>query len=191
MLSRFGPRARIPLLRAKPRLRARAAKTAPATRYPFGQTQSLKVCLIALWLCGAFVTLYLVLTRAVHPLYPWFAVSSLLMGAGAAHWGWVNTRTGFLRWDGEGWWLEWPHLAAATPPQLVDGIVTQFDFQFFLLLRVDSAAGASHWLWLDHWSERRDWQALRRAVFSPKPSPPAPDSAITTVHPALTRESQT
>ncbi len=187
---RFGPRARISLIHAKPRLRARSSKTAPATRYPFGQTQSLKTCLIALWLCGAWVTLYLLLTRPVHAAYPWFAVSSLFIGAGGARWGWVRTQTGFLRWDGVDWWLEWPNLAETSPLQLVDGVVTQFDFQFFLLLRVDTAAGTSRWLWQDQWSERRDWQAFRRAVFSPRPSPQAPDSAVAPVNSALAREGQ-
>ena len=192
--SRFGLQVRTPLIHAKPRRPSRASKTAPATRYPFGQSRSLKVSLIALWLCGGFVTLYVLLTRSVHALYLWFAVSSLVIGASAAYWGWARTSTGLLRWDGEEWWLEWPNLASPSPPQHVDGVVSQFDFQFFLLLRLDSAAGASRWLWLDQWSaslsDGRDWQALRRAVFSPKPSPDASDSAVIPASPALAREGQ-
>lgn len=177
-------------MHAKPRSRARAFKTAPSTRYPFGQTRSLKVSLVALWLCGALVSVYLLWTRPVHALYPWVAMSSLFVGAGAACWGWANTQMGFLRWDGEDWWLEWSNPAAVSTPQLVVGIVTQFDFQFFLLLRLDSVAGERHWLWLDQWSEQREWQALRRAVFSPKPSPKVPNLPSACGNAALAREGQ-
>ena len=192
--SRFGLQVRTPLIHAKPRRRSRVSKTAPSTGYPFGQTKSLKISLIALWFCGVLVTLYLLLTRPVHALYPGLAISSLLIGAGVACWGWVNTATGHLRWDGEDWWLEWRNLASPSAPLRVDGVVTQFDFQFFLLLRLDSAAGASRWLWLDRWSDSlndgQGWQALRRAVFSPKPSPQAPDSAVTPANPSLAREGE-
>ena len=184
--SRFGLRARTPPTDVKPRTRARASKTAPAIRYPFGQTRSLKVSLAALWLCGALVTLYLLLTWPVHALYPWLAGFSLLMGASAARWGWASTQAGFLRWDGEDWWVEPPNDVAMLPPRLVTDIRVQLDFQFFLLLRLDSAGGGSQWLWLDSWSQRRDWHALRRSVFSPKPSPQASDSAVVSAEPPLT-----
>lgn len=170
--SRFGPRARIATMHARPRLRARTYKSAPATQYPFGPSKSLKFCLIALWISGALLTTYLLLTRPVHALYPWFAGGSLLLGACAAYWGWATTPSGLLRWDGEHWDIEWSNFASkASQPPSIKNILVQFDFQFFLLLRLDLVKGGCHWLWLDRWSDARDWHALRRSVFSPKPSP--------------------
>ena len=172
MPSRFGPGARSATMHARSRLRARAYKTAPPTRYLFGPSKSLKCCLIALWISGALLTAYLLLTRPVHALYPWFATSSLLIGACAAYWGWATTPSGLLRWDGEHWEIECSTLAPkASQPPSIKRVVVQFDFQFFLLLRLDLVKGRGHWLWLDLWSDARDWHALRRSVFSPKPSP--------------------
>jgi hypothetical protein len=140
---------------------------------------------MTLWLCGVFVTVYLLLTRPTHALYTWLAVSSLFIGAGAAYWGWAHTQKGFLQWDGEDWWVEPPSGVAVSPPQLVTGLRVQLDFQFFLLLRFDSAGGSSQWFWLDRWSDAPDWHALRRAVFSPKTPPEIPDSAVVPTDPAL------
>ena len=178
MPSRLGLQLRAPLVEVKPRRRARVSKTAPAARYAFGQTRSLKVSLIALWLCGAGVTFYLLQTRPVHDLYPWLAGSSLLIGAAAAYRGWAQSKTGTLRWDGNDWWTELQIGAAVSPPGLVTDLRVQFDFQFFLLIRMSSAGGDSQWLWLDSWTQRSHWGALRRAVFSPKPAADMPVSAI-------------
>jgi hypothetical protein len=184
VLSRFGLRAHSSSMHVKPRLRARRSKTAPSTVYPFGQSQSLRFCLVALWLAGATFSAYLLLTRPVHDSYRWFAGFCLLVGLAAAYWGWVRTQTGFVRWDGADWWVESSSAAIASPPRLVDGLTVQFDFQFFLLIRLDSAGGGSQWLWLDSWSQRRDWHALRRAVFSPKPPPePLPEASALVVAP--------
>jgi hypothetical protein len=138
----------------------------------------LKYSLIALWFCGALVTSYLLLTRHVHALYPWFALSSLSIGAGAAYWGWASTQEGLLQWDGADWWVEPINGAVVSASQAVDNLSVQLDFQFFLLLRLDFAGGRSRSLWLDSWSRRLDWTALRRAVFSPKPSSEAADSVV-------------
>ena len=165
MPSRFGQQLRAPLVEVKPRRRPRASKTAPAARYAFGQTRSLKISLIALWLCGACVTLYSLQTRPVHALYPWLAGSSLSIGAAAAYWGWARSKTGNLRWDGDDWWAELQIGAAVSPPELVTDLRVQFDFQVFLLIRISSAGGDSQWLWLDWWTQRSHWGALRRAVF--------------------------
>lgn len=172
-------------MQAKPRLHSRRSKTAPPTGYPFGRSRSLTVCLAALWLFGAMITAYWLLTRPVNFSYRWFAGFCLLVGVAAAYWGWIRTQTGLLRWDGADWSVELPGGATASPPRLVDGLTVQFDFQFFLLLRLDSAGGRSQWLWLDSWSQKRDWHALRRAVFSPKPSPePSPEAPVSAVVPA-------
>lgn len=179
MSSRFGLRLRTPLVETKPRRRARASKTAPAAIYPFGRSRSLKFGLAALWLSGAVVSLFLLLTRPVHALYPWFAGFSVLFGACAAVWGWRQTKTGSLRWDGDDWWVEIHSAEVAKPPQLVTGLMIQLDFQFFLLLSVKSEAGDFLWLWLDSWSQKREWQNLRRAVFSPRPAAEVPDSTLT------------
>ena len=175
-------------MHAKPRLRARRSKTAPSTVYPFGQSQSLRFGLAALWLLGVVITAFWLLAWPVHVSYRWFAGCCLLVGVAAAYWGWVRTPSGLLRWDGADWWIEPSSAAIAVPPELVNGLTVQFDFQFFLLLRLDSPGGGSQWLWLDSWSQSGDWHALRRAVFSPKPStepaPDAPDLVVAPEQPA-------
>lgn len=184
MLSRFGPRAHPSLRHAKPHSPSRRSKTAPPIRYPFGTSNSLRFCLVALWLIGAMVTAYWMVTRPVNSSSRWFAACCLLVGAGAALWGCVRTQTGLLRWDGAHWWVELSSDVTASPPRAVDRLDVQLDFQFFLLVRLDSSGGGIQWLWLDTWSQKHDWHALRRAVFSPKPATESPDSSVVSAEPA-------
>ena len=138
---------------------------------------------MALWLIGAMVTAYWVVGRPVNSSSRWLAACCLLVGAGAAIWGWVRTQTGLLRWDGAHWWVELSGDVTTSVPRAMDRLRVQFDFQFFLLLRLDSVGEGSQWFWLDTWSQTHDWHALRCAVFSPKPATESPDSLVVSAEP--------
>ena len=171
VLSRLGLQASLTSKQAKQRSRPGRSKTAPPVHFSFGQSQFLTVTLVALWSLGAAITHYMLWTKPVHSYYHGIAGCCLLIGAAAAYWGWSRTQKGLLQWDGAGWWVGLPDGHGAPPRMLVYSLTVQFDFQFFLLLRLDFAASGSQWLWLDSWSQAGNWRALRRAVFSPKPPP--------------------
>ena len=162
-------------------LRAKS-KTAPPASYPVQRSLSMGCCLVGVWCLAVLVSILWVSTTSLGAGHTGFAQTgvlvSLMMSGGAAYVGWRQVQPGLLRWDGEVWEIEAPTGPNEFLPALVGTLSVQFDFQFLLLLRLDAAtdaasinaSGLSRWIWLDQSSQPGQWPALRRAVFSPKPS---------------------
>jgi hypothetical protein len=183
---------------ARRRLRPKS-KAAPSTSYPIQRSPSMGYGLLGAWCLAVFVSVCWVLTPSFGAGHTGPArtgvLVSLVLSAGAAYWGWVHVQPGLLRWDGKVWRIEELNGATNLQPAAVFRLRVQLDFQFLLLLSLQAvsvpatspasgkAGGRGRWIWLDQSSQRRQWPALRRAVFSPKPPRSTPiqrDAALNT-----------
>lgn len=137
---------------------------APPVTYPLGRSYFLGGLLLALWLAGLLLAL---VWDALTQASGWrlsASCSAVLLAGLAAGLSWKNLPRGQLAWDGEVWrWeSECRHSAMAEHELSVVA-----DFQRCLLLRLESQAGASLWLWAEQPSLPERWLDLRRAVYSP------------------------
>jgi hypothetical protein len=134
--------------------------SAPAVSYPVGRSHFQGCLLGGSVLIGVLAGML------------WFYVSGLagwrlglyaitLVGTGAlAIQTWRRTPGGVLRWDGQAW--RWTTDAAS-----VNGVLTvHLDFQFCLLLSLQTDAGVRLALWPQRQTDAAHWHALRCAVFS-------------------------
>jgi toxin CptA len=85
----------------------------------------------------------------------------LLACAGAALQAWRVAPTGWLAWDGERW--SWHGDDGGGSGRLEKVL----DVQARMLLRWHPEGGPSAWLWVERMAAPADWNALRRAVYSP------------------------
>jgi toxin CptA len=140
---------------------------APSVSYPVGRSSWAGAIVLLLWLAGVAACSGWLLTGA--PAWaPLLVVAVLVAGAGAAAWSWWRHPAGLLAWDGAHWTL-----ASGASPALDPGALeVALDLQRVLLVRW-SAAGRSHWLWLEKGRLPARWEALRRAVYSPAEPDPA------------------
>ncbi|WP_341887595.1 hypothetical protein [Variovorax sp. YR752] len=93
--------------------------------------------------------------------------------------GWRPLAAGRLRWDGQTWWLAGPSTLAT--PECEGSLLLTADTGNWMLLRFRHGGlhrhGARHvWLVLGRDAGAGDWNALRRAVYSPRPEPAAPSA---------------
>ncbi len=130
---------------------------APAVTYPVGRSAIRALISLVLWLAGlAAVMAWSVLGRVQFTLL----AGPLVMGAGAlAWWGWWQSGNGELCWRTDGWQLRHRQTVSEGAPEVV------LDLQASLLLHWCGAQGNT-WLWLDRRVAPRQWDALRRAVYS-------------------------
>lgn len=134
--------------------------SAPAVSYPVGRSRFQGWLLAATGFIGALTgVLWHYQTHAVGWRQGLFF--AILLGAcGLAVWAWRRTPRGLLRWDGQAW--RWSCLDVST-----GGVLSvHFDFQYFLLLKLSTEAGARIWLWPERRTDLTRWSDLRRAVFS-------------------------
>ena len=131
---------------------------APAVTYPVGRSCIWAVLGAALWLAGLSAVLAWAPAggdpRAMAAALGLCGVTGVVALAG-----WWRSAGGELAWQPDGWRLHRSAVSCHGTPQVV------MDLQASLLLRWHSAQGHD-WLWLDRRTAPRQWDALRRAVYS-------------------------
>lgn len=138
--------------------------SAPPVVYPLGRSRFQAGFLICLWLAGC-AALCLWFYSGEITLWRMLSMAAMIVLAGViAVLGWKKTPAGQLRWDGQVWhWesdscqdnaFEW-HLSVVV------------DFQYLLLLRMESQMHSSICLWCDRHAFAPLWLDFRRAIFSP------------------------
>ena len=133
--------------------------------------------LSGLWCAGLLLSaLWLYTSRpAAWPIS--VAAASVFLAGAAARFGWKNSPTGQLGWDGQFWRWESPGYQAGVAEQQLCVIA---DFQHVLLLRLENQAHASLWLWAEREAFPSRWMDLRRAVYCPQRVPLVPMPAAAT-----------
>lgn len=139
--------------------------------YPLGRSRFLGCLLLVLWLAGLVSALlwWNVMRPADWRMLLVFL--SVLFAGLAARTAWNNHPGGQLAWDGDAWHWESPGYQTGAGEHSLSVLA---DFQQRLLLRLESQAGASVWLWVEKNAMPERWLDLRRAVYSPHKSPASP-----------------
>lgn len=136
---------------------------APPVVYPVQRSSVLGWLLLVCWGMGLGVLVPWVL---VSPVWDWRAAAALLaaVSAGvAALVRWCTSRSGQLTWDGERW--HWDSLGDFSSSEQ-SKVAVIVDTPSALLLLLQEASGARHWLWVERASRSERWMDLRRAVYS-------------------------
>ena len=139
----------------------------PAVQYPVRRSRILGLLLCALAASGmAAVSGWAFFGAGPQPGWRvWCAMAlACAAGAGALHF-WMGQFVGVLRWDGQGWSLEFPAaepagLALASPPQVF------LDLQSHIWMHAVPVGRGPVWLWLERSAHPERWGDLRRAVYS-------------------------
>ncbi len=128
-----------------------------------GMTFVLFLSLAGLFACGA-------LQMPADLIYP---LLMLLGSLGlAVFWvprGRAATHGLVLRWDGQSW------LWSCQKDDGVCAVQYVMDLQVWMLLRLQTSEGASHWIWLQRKDHLTSWEPLRRAlIFDAVPADDGP-----------------
>jgi hypothetical protein len=144
---------------------------APSVSFPVGRSRFAAVLLAGLWLAGLAAAAAWWAQAAAPGWRQALALAAVAACGVAALAGWLQSATGTVHWDGDGWrWVEGTRSAQAGQPELA------LDLQRHMLLRWVPQQGATRWLWVERNAAVSHWDALRRAVYS-RASTGAPQGA--------------
>ena len=144
--------------------------SAPAVSYPVGRSAMRTVLLLLPLAAGGAIGL-LWAWQADHPGLP-HGLALLVWGGGAVAVAFEFRRPcqGLLSWDGQQWQWE------AAGRGRAGTVAVRLDWQRGLLLEFRGLDSAVIWLWPQRHSAPLHWEALRRALYAPRPSAAAAGS---------------
>jgi hypothetical protein len=121
-----------------------------------------------LWLASALAGAgWAAWSAPAQPVWLGLVLGLLVLGVLVAAWPARRTVPVRLRWDGAQWWLG----AAGEDPTVAGRVDVMMDCSVFLLLRFrpDTARDRARWIPASRGGLRREWHALRAALYSARP----------------------
>lgn len=146
--------------------------SAPAVRYPVARSVRAGAFLLGVWSLAAGVCLWWWLWGGAAAWSMAAALLSLLLGAVLAFVQWRDMPVGDLRWDGQAWWWQF-----AGEDEVSVSVAVRLDLQRGLLLHMAGQLPRNaHWCYAERAQLPARWSDLRRALYAPFSSMPAPAS---------------